>query len=63
MKSTSFHFKKDGNTALHLAAHYGHTDLAMELMAAGANVDERDNDGATPLWYAAIRGYLVKTGI
>ena len=38
-----------GNTALHLAAESGHTDVVSSLLEKGANVDLKTNDNKTPL--------------
>ena len=37
-----------GATALHFGALHGHVDLVQQLIAAGADVDQRDEDGAPP---------------
>lgn len=42
----------NGQTALMLAAQYGSVNVARELLAAGANANERDNEGNTALDYA-----------
>ena len=42
-----------GKTALHYAAEYGHLEIAELLLANGANVNHRDDDKATPLYFAA----------
>lgn len=47
----------DGDTALHLAALYGHTGCAKILLDAGAKADIADEDGAVPLHDAAAGGY------
>jgi ankyrin repeat protein len=46
-----------GWTPLHLAAAYGHKDMAEFLLAQRADVNARDQRGGTPLLYAADRGY------
>lgn len=46
-----------GYTPLHAAAHYGFRDTAELLIARGAKVDARDNDGAIPLHYASRYGF------
>ncbi len=51
-------FSKDTNgmTALHLAANYGHKDVAELLLANRAKVNAKNNNGATPLHSAAGAG-------
>lgn len=44
-------------TPLHVAAAYGHRDVAELLLANKADVDARDNAGTTPLEWAAVEGY------
>ena len=44
----------DGATALHWAAHWNDLDTATLLIAAGANVDARNELGVTPLSLAAL---------
>ena len=39
----------DGATPLYVAAQNGHTEIAQLLIDKGANVNQADNDGATPL--------------
>ena len=46
-----------GYTPLHLAARYGHHQLAALLIRKGARVDDRDCSGATPLHIAARYGH------
>lgn len=46
-----------GATGLHLAAEYGHLEIAEVLCEAGADVQCLDNDGETPLVRAAAGGY------
>jgi cytohesin len=41
-------------TALHFAARDGKTEAVERLLAAGAEVDPKDNDGCTPLWRAVM---------
>ena len=41
--------RKDGDTALHLAAHNNHLDVADELLQNNADVHAKDTDGRTPL--------------
>ena len=47
----------DGDTALHLASLYGHTQCVEMLLGAGANVAVRDADGGTPLHDACAGGF------
>ena len=57
-----------GMTALHEAAMFGHVDIALELLGAGANIDEPDASGQTPLWRAVsmanhgMVGFLLSHG-
>eukprot|EP00296_Roombia_truncata_P007793 JP446246.1.p1 GENE.JP446246.1~~JP446246.1.p1 ORF type:complete len:424 (+),score=100.75 JP446246.1:91-1272(+) len=39
-------------TPLHLAAGNGHSDVVKQLMQAGADINAKDYDGDTPLYYA-----------
>ena len=45
-----------GYTPLHLAARYGHHQLATLLIRKGARVNDQDCSGATPLHLAALYG-------
>lgn len=47
----------DGDTALHLAALYGHAEAVRALLAAGASPRSIDGDGGTPLHDAAAGGF------
>lgn len=40
---------------IHIAAEMGHTDVCKLLLAAGANIEQREQSGKTPL-YVAARG-------
>jgi len=53
----------NNQTALHLAAYQGHSDVMKELLGCKADVNVRDKNGKTPLRIAAKYGYLnaVKT--
>jgi hypothetical protein len=42
---------------MYSAAHWGHGELVSLLLAAGADRDAVDSDGATPLWAAAAAGH------
>lgn len=48
-----YHCEEDATTSLHQAVSNGHQDVMRALLEAGANVDEEDNSGATPLHLAA----------
>ena len=48
---------RSGSTALHLAARGGHADVARVLVAAGADLDVRDERGRPPLYLAAQKGH------
>ena len=45
-------------TALMAAAYYGQKPAAEMLLGHGANVEARNNDGATALMFAASKGRL-----
>jgi uncharacterized protein len=47
-----------GNTLLLLAVYHGHRDLAMGLLARGADPERVNDRGQTPLAAAAFRGLL-----
>lgn len=47
-----------GNTALHLCCANGHTDIAVQLIEAGAPVSAINTSGSTPLHYASLTGQL-----
>ena len=42
-----------GWTPLHLVAEKGHTETALALIKAGADINAKENIGGTPLHYAA----------
>jgi ankyrin repeat protein len=44
----------DGCTALHLAAQHGHSDIILQLLAAGARLKTRTAEGFTPLMTAVV---------
>ena len=46
-----------GYTPLHLAARYGHLEVAILLIKKGARLDERDCTGATPVHVAACHNH------
>lgn len=48
----------DSDTAIHLAALYGHAECVRLLLQRGARADVADADGALPLHDAAAGGYL-----
>jgi hypothetical protein len=43
-----------GSSPLVIAATFGHTEVAKALIRAGADVDQRNNDGSTALHTAAL---------
>ncbi len=47
----------DGRTALHIAVKYGHMDTVNALIAAGANLEAREQQGYTPLHAASSSRY------
>ncbi|NSX83874.1 ankyrin repeat domain-containing protein, partial [Wolbachia endosymbiont of Atemnus politus] len=47
--------EENGMTVLHLAASYGQEERVKMLIERGAHIDQEDNKGMTPLYYAAIR--------
>ena len=44
-------------TPLYFAAEKGHTHVVMELIKAGADVNQATSEGFTPLYIAAYRGH------
>lgn len=44
-------------TALMQAAYYGMPEWIDKLLAKGARVDEKDEEGRTALWYASLNGH------
>lgn len=50
--------REHGGTALHFATRKGSKCLISELVALGADLDIKDEDGLTPLDYAMSRGWL-----
>jgi ankyrin repeat protein len=49
---------KDGDTALHLAAEQGKTEVVLLLLNSGAEVDPSNTDEYTPLQLCASTGHL-----
>ncbi len=47
---------RQGDTPLHIAARRGSRKAAELLVGAGANVNAKDKDGHTPLWFAKKEG-------
>lgn len=47
-------FATPSATALHYAAYYKHDKAVKELIRLGANVNEKDEDGVTPLGYGLM---------
>lgn len=48
---------KEGNTALHLAAEKGYTEIVKKLLAEGADPDAKNAQGETPLLLATKGGH------
>lgn len=48
----------NGKTALIIASQYGHIDAIRLLLSKGANINQQDNDGLSPLQHACQNGYL-----
>jgi uncharacterized protein len=58
-KVTSVHTERfDGETALHMAAKWGDAEAVQVLVASGADINKRGEEGFTPLHYAAEQGHL-----
>ena len=47
-----------GQVALHRACNNGHLECAKALLGAGAGINKQDNNGGTPLMYAAYHGKI-----
>lgn len=41
-----------------IAARRGHKDMVLRMLDAGANIDEKDKNGTTPLMHALDRGHI-----
>ena len=52
-----------GDTALMLAARYGHKEIAQALLDKGANPDAQDKGGYTALMLAAHKGHKEIAGL
>ena len=48
--------KRTGSTPMHQAAYYGQKEVAELLIAKGADVNAKDDNGQTPLFNAAYLG-------
>ncbi len=44
-----------GNTAMHIAVDKNRMDIVKYLISKGADVNARDKDGRTPLYYLEMR--------
>lgn len=51
------HIDRLGNTAMTIAAYYGHYDILKMLSEYGADLDKADKRGSTPLMIACYKGY------
>lgn len=49
---------KDNTKSLHSAARHNDSETIKKMIAAGADLNERDNNGSTPLILAAMNGHL-----
>lgn len=49
----------EGCSCIHLAAQFGHTSIVAYLIAKGQDVDMMDQNGMTPLMWAAYRTHSV----
>lgn len=47
-------YKLEGRTILHMACHEGYNQLVSSLIDAGADMSLQDDEGDTPLHYAAF---------
>ncbi len=47
---------KTGGTPLHNAAKADHKEVGKILIARGADIDAKDNEGRIALWWAKYRG-------
>ena len=59
------HCNNKNETALHCATNKGHTDVVRVLIAAGADIDTKDEDGCSPLHYSTtpeVVKVLVRAG-
>ena len=45
-------------TAIHWAAVNNHVTIVERLLSCSVPVDINDNDGCTPLWWAALYGHV-----
>jgi rhodanese-related sulfurtransferase len=48
----------NGTTPLMKASHKGRSDVVRMLVAAGATLDTRNDDGNNPLWFGCVGGHL-----
>lgn len=60
--NSDVHWKNfSGQTPLMCASEFGHVAVADRIVACGAAIDARDNDGSTSIHYAAGNGHLELT--